>query len=429
VNDKSKRWLDTQPGSFVHEYMEGFKNVETARAYDFWCGCWLLSNAVGRVLTVPRPHAPVYLNLYTIICAEAGITRKSTAVRHATNILRSFRDNHNSEMELVTGAITPESLDDVMARLTANYHTSHVALSSSELVSLLGRERYTSALPGRLTDLYDCPALHTRTLRTGPLNAENVYITLLAASTPSWLVRAVNPDVIEGGFTSRCLFIVEERPKRLVAWPDDSDDSAKFAQRIAHRLSSISMEASYVATRAGGIRPTTAALQAFTEWYENRTLSHDPYTASFQAREDHHILRLAALMSVSDGRWEIHDHHIANAIAAIATVRRAGSSLFGTGLASSRTYALVDRIRQALVAAGRNGLSQSAVSATCRKYGSLDDIRQVLTIMHEMDLVQQFVIEFPGRGRPATMWRATRALLSQKVLEDVVDIIVPQTEA
>lgn len=421
-------WKAARQGSFVHTYMEGYKNVETATSYDFWGGCWLLSNAIGRELSVARPYAQVYLNLYTILCAEAGITRKSTAVRQATTILRRYHSDHDEAFSLITGGISPEALDEQMGRLTANYSQARVAISSSELVSLLGRERYTSALPGKLTDLYDCPALHTRsTVKGGDTTARNVYPTLIAASTPSWLIRAVNPDVIEGGFTSRCLFIVEDKPKKLVAWPDESDYSA-FHSSIAQRLANVRREAAYVAERERGIRPTRHALQVFREWYEGRTLSTDPYTASFQAREDHHILRVAGLLSASEDIWEIHENHMNHAISIIADVRACGMALFSTGMHSSRTYALVDRIRSVLVSAGRTGVTQQALGLACRRYGTLEQQNQVMNVMHEMNLVQRFALETAERGRPATVWRATRSLVTNKALEDIMDVLVPQQE-
>lgn len=411
--------------SFLSSYMSGFANVETPESYDFWCGAWLMSNIIGRTITVARPLAPVYLNLYAIICAESGITRKSSAVRNATAMLRLYGEEQH-DFIVNTGGLTLESLDIAMNKLTALWGHTHVALSSSELVSLLGRERYVSGLPAKLTDLYDCPDIYTRSSVTrGESIARNVYVTLLAASTPSWLVRAVNPDVVEGGFTSRCLFIIEEKPKRLVAWPEEMFD-AGHDTGVLRSMHKLRQDAEYAAKRAGGIRLSRVARQQFTEWYEGRKISNDAYGSSFQAREDHHILRLAGLLSASDGSWEIDEHHIEHATDVIAGIRQSGSVLFGTGIAASRTYALVDRVRGTLVAAGRTGMSQGALSAICRKQGTSDELRDILNVMHEMNLVQKFIIESGERGRPSTMFRATKSMASTKVLEDVVDMLVPQ---
>lgn len=406
--------------------MSGYENVESPASYDFWCAVWLVSNAVSRTITVARPYAPVYLNVYCILCAEAGITRKSSAVRYATSMLTSYIDRYSPPMGLLSGSTSSESLTDTLASLSTKWGISHVALSSSELVTLLGRERYAAGLPGKLTDLYDCPDIHTRqTIAEGSTVAKNVYVTMLGASTPSWLVHAINPNIIEGGFTSRCLFIIEDKPKRLIAWPTGDVDEG-HTESLVDRLHSLRNEAEYVSRRAGGIHLTRVARQQFTDWYERRTLSSDTYGSSFQAREDHHILRLSGIMAASDGSWEIDEHHITHATSAIQHVKQSGVALFGSGVAASKTYALVDRIRGALVSAGRSGLSQSALTGLCRRHGTKEEQSLVLSVMHEMELIQKFLVETGDRGRPITMYRGTRALASSKVLEDVVDLIVPQ---
>jgi hypothetical protein len=416
----------TRTGSWLGQYMTTFENVETAESYDFWCGVWLLSNVIGRRIKVERPHAPVYLNTYAILCAESGITRKSTAVRFATSLLQTYHNECGAELSLLSGGITSGYMDDMLAELTAKYSHAHLALSSSELVSLLGRGTYSSGLPGKLTDLYDCPAMYTRASQSqGALVAKNVYVTLLGASTPSWLVRAVNPDVVEGGFTSRCLFIIEEKPKRLIAWPEEASHADRLGT-LSERLRKLKADTDYSVTRAGGIHLTRVARECFTEWYEQRKLASDPFGSSFEAREDHHILRLAGILCASDGSWVIDEHHLANSIAIIGNVKYSGSLLFGTGVASSKTYTLVDRLRGALIAAGRSGLSQSALTALCRRFGTNEEQKVVLSVMHEMQLVQKFSVESGDRGRPTTMFRATKALSNAKAMEEIVDLIVPQ---
>lgn len=403
-----------------------YENVESPVSYDFWCAVWLLSNAIGRRITVARPQAPVYLNLYAVLCAEAGITRKSTAVRQATDMLREYAQAHDPAIAVLAGTVTTTSLSETLVRQTAVHGRSHVAISASELVTLLGKDRGSIGLPAKLTDLYDCPAFHTRTVGIDAtyVSREN-YLSLLGASTPSWLLRSINPNVIEGGFTSRCLFILEDKPKKLVAWPEEHEDDTRY-RRLLDGMSHIRDGADYAARRAGGIRLTKIARQQFTDWYEQRSASNDAYGASFQAREDHHILRLSGIMAAADGRWEIDEHHITHATLAIMYTKYTSAALFTSGMAASKTYALVDRIRSVLVAAGRSGLSQAALTGVCRKHGTPTEQSAVLSVMHEMLLIQKFSVE--GTGRPVTMYRATKALARGQVLEDIVDVLLPQEE-
>ena len=78
--------------------------VETAESYDFWCAVWAIGTGVGRDVYVDRPNSPIYHNWYIILAAEAGTTRKSTAISSISNVVKEFDT-------LLTGRTSPESLE------------------------------------------------------------------------------------------------------------------------------------------------------------------------------------------------------------------------------------------------------------------------------------------------------------------------------
>lgn len=207
--------------TFIGQYMDYMSSVETAYDYDFWCAVWLMSLALGRDVIVARPRAKVYMNWYIILVAESGVTRKSTGVRAAQRIALSFIERSPSEISLIQNKSTPEGLELLLQRMSNEHGYAHAAISIDEMVRFLGRERYAMELPGLLTDLYDAPEFRTGggTVSRGPVVLRNVYLSFISASTPSWLGRAINPDIIEGGFTSRTVFVCSEKRKRKVSWP------------------------------------------------------------------------------------------------------------------------------------------------------------------------------------------------------------------
>src|SRR5258708_5404574 len=93
--------------SFLGQYMEHMQEQETPQAYDFFCGLWLMSLAM-RGCVVNRPRAPVHMNMYCILAAESGTTRKSSAVRAATKIAREFLGD---DAILIEAKTTPEQLE------------------------------------------------------------------------------------------------------------------------------------------------------------------------------------------------------------------------------------------------------------------------------------------------------------------------------
>lgn len=413
------------PDSFLGAYLSYLNPLETPHAYDFWTGLFVLSSGLGRTIHVNRPGAPVYLNIYAILVAESGITRKSTAVRIATKFSREI---HTENPLLIETKATPELITDVLNKQSKRDNHSGVVISVSELATFLGRERYMESMPTLLTDLYDCPehrigggTLGRNSPASGNTSFElkNVFVSFLSASTPSWLLRAVNPDVIEGGFTSRVCFIVAEETKRRESWPEPLNDG--IYREIVERLRSIQQRASEIRK----IDISDGARKAFARWYGSRILHRDPFRSSFQSREDDHILRVAALLSVNDGTWVIQQNHILAGIKIVTQVREDGASIFeGTG-SNSRIIVGIDKIRDKLLAAGINGLPQRELTKAVAPFMNAEHMKTALDIMHDMQMVQCFENIQVGRGRPATLWRATSNLISPKALDSIVERYAP----
>lgn len=400
---------DTLLGDFL-EYMNP---SETPHAYDFWVGCNILSVACGRSIIVNRPLAPVYLNLFTILVAESGVTRKSTAVRAGVGFIRLLCDGEAGQ--LVETKTTPEKLEEILHVQSKDHGRASVSICISELVTFLGREKYVSTMPTLLTDLYDCPALRSGggNLSSGARVLKDVFVQFLSASTPSWLIRAVNPDVIEGGFTSRVMFICAEEPKRRASWPEAANKEVeesihKHLQRIRDKARSVQR-----------IEISEGARRTFDKWYRSRVLHRDPFRASFQSREDAHILRLAALLAINDDTWVIQHSHISASIRIITEVREDGASIFeGTG-SNSKLISGIDKLRDKLLEAGINGLPQRDLTKAVAAYMDAEHMTAVLEIMHELDMVQKFEGIQVGRGRPKTIWRATSHLASSRAIDTI----------
>lgn len=409
-------------GTFLHSYLEHCHTLETPVAYDFWSGMWLLSLALGRRVVVNRPRIPVFLNTYVILVSESGVTRKSTAVAQARNLMMSVREEVLPHGILLTKKLSPERLIRAMQESSMRRGSVDLVICVSELMTALGREPYMKHMPGMLTDLYDCPSIHEQPGMTldKKLVMRDVYVSLFAATTPSSFYKTLNRDVIEGGFASRCLFVRAEKPKRSVPWPEEVND-VNANRGLGSVLSRISTNSRNPTFQAIDLHPR--ALAHFKRWYNRRSPDRDPYVASFQSREDDHILRTAALLSINDGEWKIDARHVRSAISLIEEVRESSRVLFGvTGRNKDKIVRGVERLREELVYAGVDGMFQSALFDTVRSYFKGDEFRLLLEIMHELGLVQRFDIRAPGRRGPTKrLWRATDAIETPNLMELILD--------
>lgn len=406
------------PDTFVGRFMAYCSHSETPSSYDLWTALWLISVAVGRGIVVARPGAPVHLNLFCVLVAESGVTRKSTAVRRAVAFARGVCGDQSP---LIESRITPELLEDNLQKQSKKYGYAYTNIAIDEMVKFLGKERYVEAMPTLLTDLYDSPTLRTGggSLVRGKTELRNVYVNFLSASTPSWLLRAVNPDVIEGGFTSRVIFVVSEQPKRSAPWPIAPDET--LSEHIHLDLRNIQAEA----VRIGSISVNSIALKRFSSWYNARDKKRDPFRASFQSREDSHVLRVAALLAINDGGWEIQANHITAAIKVITETREDGAAIFEGSGGSSKLVLGADALRDKLLAAGMAGTTQGKLTAALQRYMNAEHLKTILAIMHELGFVQKFEGIQVERGRPSTLWRATNSLLDSKSLDLIITRVQP----
>lgn len=396
--------------TFIGAYLRHNEQSETPEIYDFWGAVWSLSNIIGRRTYVNRPRAPVFLNWYIILVAESGTTRKSTAVRSATDIVRLHKPSY---ADIIEGKTTPEKLEITLGLQTLSQGTAHGVISISELVTFMGRDRSTMAMPGLLTDLYDSPLQRKAggTVSGGGIEMRRVFVSLLTASTPSWLQTSINPNVIAGGFTSRCIFVVSDQPKRRIAWPVHGEGSyvelTQHIERIQERVPAYPV-----------IELSASALQLFTKWYNKRQLHDDLYRTSFESREDAHVLRLAACLSIDDGSFEINERHIKTATEVIHHAKLSGYELFSVQKQEhNRLETGIEHLRAVLVSSGVAGISMADLSLRMARYLRGAELQTTLRIMHELALIQRFELRSNGAGRPKTVWRAAPAITAQSATE------------
>jgi hypothetical protein len=393
------------PDSFIGQYMEYMSYIETATSYDFWCAMWAIGTGVGRGVYVDRPNSAVRLNWYIILAAESGTTRKSTAINSICKFISSGK-------QMLGGKTSPESLELLLHDCTLRSGKAEIAFAVSELVTILGREGYMSSMPGLLTDLYDCPSERRSpgTLKSGEIIQKDVYVTFLSASTPSWLVTSINPSVIEGGFTSRVIFVVDDNRKRAIAWPEERrDDEDQDVRRSYERTVQAARTINTIQISIGGLRK-------FRKWYNNRATHTDPFLSSFEAREDDHVLRAAGCLAINDGTLEIQAQHITKGIQLIIDCKSKSNNLFGGDFSQrARLTGAISRIREILIESSTDGIRHSALQRRVARHLDPTELRTLMNIMHECGMVQIFKVSKGG-----TMYRATKSIEKFGVASEVL---------
>jgi len=386
--------------------MKKMSSGETPAIYDFWAAMWLLGTVLGREIVVPRPHAPVYMNWYIIIVANSGITRKSTAVNAAKSMLNLYRKKFDPPICLLDGKSSPEAFEREMSRASDTSGSAWMALNSSELTRFLGKEQYMMKMPALLVDMYDMPlSMQFTTISRGILFAIKPYITFFSASTPRWLNMTVNPTVIEGGFTSRTIFVKAERRKKKIPWPEEGDTNDDDIINELHKVV-------ITAQQVKEIKMTEGAMKKFSIWYREKEESVAQYSSSFESREDAHVLRLAACLAVNNGEYQIDNVSIMQSIRIIRTAKDTGSYLFEGGARPEDTQIGINKLIQTLITAGSIGVKTTDLYTDVKQYIDGKSMHYILTIMLELNMVtrRREFSGMKGRGFKPVIWTMTSAL-------------------
>jgi uncharacterized protein DUF3987 len=403
--------------SFISRYLRFMSTQETAHAYDMWCALWCISCACGRATYVARPRAPVYLNMYVVLVGDSGIPRKSTSVNMALRLVRElFADSE--QPAIIDAMVTAERLDELLHEQTKKFGSSQIIVGVSELAAFVGAQAYMNTMPVTLTDLYDCPTHRVGgTVSRGVSEQKDVWISMLSGSTPVWLLRTVNPRIVEGGFSSRCMFVISNEPKQSIPWPSEEDNDYDRSQ-----LMDALRDIRDGARARGPIRIVDTALAAFSEWYTTREHSTDPYKQSFEAREDAHVLRIAALLCINDGSWEIRTKHIRYAIELVASIKQASGTVFEQGIMRTKYAAAYDLIRTQLLSSGNDPIPRHVLQRKCRYWLQLDELNSLVLVMHEYGVLQRYMTAPENnRGRPTEYYCGTDKLLEKGMAEHILN--------
>lgn len=379
---------------------------ETPVIFDLLCALYVLST-INSSVKVRVGSRLVSLNLYILFVADSGITRKSTAVNWSRKVIEGCTDIVSPI--IISKQQSPESI--------AKLRATNLCFIASELVNLFGTSSYAAGLPATLTELYD---------------GGDKYCTLLGASAPSWFNKSINPDVIQGGFTSRCLVGHATKGKGLRPWPEVTEDEQTFISRCTSRI----MRMSELYTQAGNreerdvITFDEQARKCYERWYCRRPIEEGSYSSSFSAREPDHITKVAGLFAINNysASISVTDFDLARRL--VQYCKGAGRCVFeksttdNLGYKQDKLRSTIQHISNYLAKQGLQWTAQEAITRRFYRHATAGGLRNILDVMHDLKMVQRTEsIPSSQRGRRATLWRGTTLLVSQDMLNQVVPLV------
>jgi len=327
---------------FLETHLQYTAQAESPTSYHLWSGISVLAAAVRRQVWIDMGFFKLYPNMYIVLVGPPA-ARKGTAMDIAIKIASDISDINVSADSITREALIRAIASSETAVTTPGggvYVHSSVTIFSKELSVFLGSGNHD--LLSLLTDLFDShDKWEYRTKNKGIDTLHNLWVNILAASTPNWLVNSISGgsgprsmSAISGGFTSRVVFVVEDGVRHHNPMPSLSPEEKRLRDNLKHDLEHIS-------TTFGEFHLSNDAKKFYSDWYKTRyeTSIQDQRFEGYVARKHVHLLKLSTLCAISANR----DH-----VVTLADMDRALAYL----------NALEDKMPDAFGAAGRSEMSE-----------------------------------------------------------------------
>ena len=293
-----KRKLD----DWLTGYIDYTENTESHLSYRIWTGIGVLSGALRRQVWMNWPD-PIYPNQYIVLVGPSSQSRKSQAINPGKALLRELT------VPVLPDDNTPESIIQYLESKCQDtfYYEGRQFISttapafSTELSVFTGNKNTRFLV--YLTDWYDSANRWERqTKHQGYDELIGLCFNLVGATADRWFPYILTEEAIGGGFTSRCMFIVEQDRGKIIADPNLHKPPDKLKQELVFDLEQISM-------LVGEIKFDTEAYDRYTSWYlqtaeeegKGTWAVKDPLFRGYCARRATHIKKIAMAISVSEG--------------------------------------------------------------------------------------------------------------------------------
>lgn len=203
ITDDEREYCSKNP-TFVEEYIEWAKTIGDAAWQYHQAGAFvILSSLLSGTVRLPTSFGTVMPNLWFMILADTTLTRKTTAMDMAMDLLFEV----DSDCVLATDG----SIEGLLTSLSMRPGRPSIFLRDefSGLLEMITKRDYYAGMLETLTKLYD-GKLQKRVLRKETLEIRDPCLVLFAGGIKDRIMQLMTYDHIGSGFIPRFCFITAE---------------------------------------------------------------------------------------------------------------------------------------------------------------------------------------------------------------------------
>lgn len=287
--------------SWIQNLLDSTEIYEAPNNYYFWSGLAAISASVRDKVWLRRgsDKFKTYPNIYVLLLAKTGITRKSAPISLIQQII--------SEAKVTRVISGRSSIEKIIDDLGTSYTTESgmVVRESSALIiageltaSVIGNSQALTIL----TDLFDrsyYEGVWTINLKSGVKKLNHPCVSFLAATNDQHMKAFFEAKDMYGGFLGRTFVISADAPKRL--------NSLVLEEELFPDIKELAKYLREISKLEGAFKWECGAAEHFDSWYKGYygpvhrgEADVDDKTGTFSRIGDH-TLKVAMLLSLSKG--------------------------------------------------------------------------------------------------------------------------------
>ena len=253
-----------------------------------YTGLSILAALVGRKVTAPFGAQDLVPNLYSCLLAPSSFYRKTTLI----NVARGFIGAVKPRVTMPDD-FTPERFLELLAQEPQAF------MGWPEFAGFLARSGrdYNSGARELLMELYDCPEVFRRELKSSSVEVKRPAVTILGASATSWLSDRLKGGDLRSGFLHRFAFVLAETKSKSYPLPAGPDPEQRSAlTRSLHDIAEIK-----------GAADLTRIKGSYEAWYQDlereaAKAKDVEVVSAFFARLSVTALKIAILLELSQSQ-------------------------------------------------------------------------------------------------------------------------------
>ena len=291
--------------NWLHGYIEHQRYSESPLNFHLWTGIFTIAAALQRKVYIDELHFQWTPNMYIILVGPPGVAAKSTTMRQGTSMLKQIEGIKFGPQSMTWQALL-EAFQEAQTTvkipgLSEPQPMSCLSIGVGELGTFFDPQN--KELTDQLTDMWDGQkvTLARRTVKHGEVKIENVWLNIIACTTPAWLRERFPKVAIGGGLTSRIVFVYGDQKRRYIPYPSQENVDGRYLEEekaLIHDLKRISQ-------LAGEYKLTPEALEYGGKWYREihsgkmpehlRSGRFDGYIS----RKQSHVHKLAIILAAA----------------------------------------------------------------------------------------------------------------------------------